>query len=106
MKQCEQQQTNETTTTTDCEQQQQQNVRQPTKLMVKTKGIEITDMKEFLAKKRRKRAALFGNENFKSNLAELHTQQKKWQIQHAQTTDRKIGRDKPVTMGSSTANGD
>ena len=78
MKQSEQQQTDETTTTTttDCKQQQQQNVRQPTKLMVKTKGIEITDMKEFLAKKRRKRAALFGNENFKSNLAELHTQQK------------------------------
>ena len=88
------------------EEEQQQSERHPPKLTIRTKGIEITDMKEFLAQKKRERAALFGKENFKSNLAELHTQQKKLQIQRAQRTDGRIGRDEPDAMGSSAANGD
>ena len=87
MEQYEQQQHDVTTTTiTECEKQQQQHtVRKPTKLMVKAKGLEITDMKKFLEGKRREHAALLEIEN-KSNSAELHTQQKFCKIQR--TEDR------------------
>ena len=107
MKPNEQQSNDTTTTTSECDKQQQQHiVRKPTKLMVKTNGIEKSDMKKFLEGKRRERTALLGNENYKSNSAELHTQQEKCRFQRAQRTDEMRGRDEPVAMRSSVANVD
>ena len=70
MKSNEQQHYDETTTTTtECDNNQQhQKMRIPTKLMVKVKGIEITDMKKFLESKRKNRAVLLDN---KVNLIQL-----------------------------------
>ena len=107
MKPNEQQQHDETTTTTECDNQQQQHtVRKLTKLMVKAKGLEITDMKKFLEGKRRDHAVLLENEQSKPNSAELHTQQKFCKIQRAQRTDGMRGRNELDAMGNSATNGD
>ena len=92
MKQNEQTQLNETTTTSiGRKQQQHQNQRKPTKLMVKTKGIEITDMKEFLAKKKIEHAARLGDGKIKPDSTELHTQLQNCDIQRAQRSDEISG---------------
>ena len=108
MKPNEQQQQEVTTTTTterDNNKQQQQIVTKPTKLMVKVKGIEITDMKKFLENKRKNRAALLGKNQNKPEPAELHTQQKNLEFHSAQRTDGMGGRVELVAMGNSAANG-
>ena len=73
--------------------------------MVKTKGLEITDMKSFLEGKRKERAALVKIEN-NSKSAELHTQQKFCQVERAQRTDGIRGRNELGAMGYSATNGD
>ena len=74
MKQEDQTQLGEPTTTTiGSKQQQHQTTRKPIKLMVKSRGIETTDMKEFLESKKTECAARLGEEQSKTNLAQLHT---------------------------------
>ena len=107
MKPDEQQQHEATTTTTerDNNQQQQQIVTKPNKLMVKVKGIEITDMKKFLENKRKARAAQLGKVQNNSNSAKVHTQQEIWKFERAQRTDEMGGRVEQKAMGNSAANG-
>ena len=74
--------------------------------MVKTKGIEITDMKEFLAKKKIERAAQLGDEKIKPDSTELHTQLQNCDIQRAQRSDGISGRTEIVARESSAVKGD
>ena len=73
------------------QQQQHQNKRKSIKQMVKTKGIEITDMKEFLAKKKIEHAARLGDGKIKPDSTELHTQLQNCDIQRAQRSDEISG---------------
>ena len=80
-------------------------MRNPTKLMIKVKGLEIVDMKKFLGARRKERAALVEVKN-NSKSAELHTQQKFCQVERAQRTEGMEGRNEPEPMGNSATNGD
>ena len=107
MMQDKQPQPGETTTTTfGREQQQHQTERKPTKLMVKSKGIEIPDLKEFLERKKIERAARLGEKQNKSNSSQLHTQLKNCDFQRAHRPEGIVGRDEIVAMGSSAVKGD
>ena len=107
MKQDEQSQPRETTTTTiGREQRQHQTMRKPTKLMVKSRGIKTTDMKEFLERKKIEHAARLGEEQNKSNLAQLHTQLKNCDIQRAQRPEGIRGQPEIVARDSSAVKGD
>ena len=54
----------------------QQQQQQPPKLTIRSRGIEISDMKQYLARKKKDRAALLGGKNsdIKAKSAVAHTQ--------------------------------
>ena len=84
--------------------------QQHPKLTIKSKGIEITDMKLFLANKRKNRAARLGGENRdnKSKPAVSHTQpiSKFFNIAHTGMLDGIIGRDENQGMENQRCQGD
>ena len=108
MKKQQQQQKNPEQNNTTMRTQHQQ--QQPPKLTIKSKGIEITDMKEFLAKKRKDRAARLGGENSdkKSKPAVAHTQPilKFLSSAHTGVLDGIIGRDENQGMENQRCQGD
>ena len=94
----------------DEEEEQQQSERHPPKLTIRTKGIEITDMKQFLAEKRKERATRMGSvENVKTKVysAERHNQPniKFWSSAHKDRTVGISGQNEPNGSKSSAAKG-
>ena len=89
--------------------QQQQNGKQHPKLTIRTRGIEITDMKKFLADKRKERAARVVGENYEIKVNSVRSHDKNFSkllySAHEDGTMWISERDEPDGSNSSAAKG-